>query len=298
MTPPRRSCGTGSWFNLWRLALSYVLFAAPGTAPAAPTNGVFTAHGVVREVNAAAGTVTIRHDAIPGYMAAMTMPFKVQDAREIPGLRRDDEIVFQLHVTANESWVDGLVRIGRAAATAADPPGSRVPPVLPGGALSDLAFTNELGQPVRLHDFQGQALAITFFYTRCPLPDYCPRLSKNFQEASQRLAALPGGPTNWHFLSVTFDPAFDSPPRLKAYAQSYQYTPAHWSFLTGPVDALAALAHSAGVTWRADGDGIDHDFRTLIVDARGHLQMVFPTGGNLSDQVVAEMLKAATVGRP
>ena len=77
-------------------------------------------------------------------------------------------------------------------------------------------FTNELGQAVSLNDFHGQALAITFIYTRCPLPNYCPRLSKNFQEASQKLESLPGAPTNWHFLSISFDPQFDTPAVLQS----------------------------------------------------------------------------------
>ena len=85
-----------------------------------------------------------------------------------------------------------------------------------------------------LGELRGQALAITFFFTRCPIPDFfCPRLSENFQEASSKLSSLAGGPTNWHFLSVSFDTEVDSPGVLKAYGELY-YDPAHWSFLTRP----------------------------------------------------------------
>ena len=84
-------------------------------------------------------------------------------------------------------------------------------------------FTNELGQAVSISDFHGQALAITFFFTRCPMPDFCPRLSKNFQEASKKLSARADIPTNWHFLSVSFDPEFDTPEVLKNYGKQYQY---------------------------------------------------------------------------
>ena len=80
------------------------------------------------------------------------------------------------------------------------------PAVRPNHPLLDYKFTNELGQAVSLNDFRGQALAITFFYTRCPLPDYCPRLSKNFQEAQQKLESLPGAPANWHLLSDLLRP--------------------------------------------------------------------------------------------
>ena len=89
-------------------------------------------------------------------------------------------------------------------------------------------------------------------------------------------------PSNWHFLSISFDTEFDSPEMLKAYGESYQYDPRHWSFLTGPPDKIAELAYASGVTYESDDNTINHNFRTLIVDPQGHLQMIFPTGGNLS----------------
>jgi cytochrome oxidase Cu insertion factor (SCO1/SenC/PrrC family) len=116
--------------------------------------------------------------------------------------------------------------------------------------LVDCQLTNELGHAVRLSDFHGQALAITFFYTRCPLPKFCPRLSRNFQEASGKLAAMTNAPRNWHFLSVSFDARSDTPETLKAYADTYQYDPAHWSFLTGAPDQIRALARMVGVTYK------------------------------------------------
>lgn len=155
-------------------------------------------------------------------------------------------------------------------------------------------FTNELGQAVSLADFQGQALAVTFFFTRCPMPDFCPRLSKNFQEASQALAANQAAPTNWHFLSVTFDPEFDTTPVLRAYAKRYEYDARHWSFLTGPPAQVSELARLSGIVAETKGSLINHNFRTLIIDATGKLQMMFPVGGNLSDSVAGEMLKAAS----
>jgi protein SCO1/2 len=265
----------------------------PPVPATAATTKWYAARGVVRETRPAEGVIVICHEAISNYMSAMTMPFKVKDAGEISGLQRDDEITFQLHVAENESWVDGIVKVGTAPKSEAEKPVAPLPAAPPGHPLLAYPFTNELGQAVCLNDFHGQALAITFFYTRCPLPDYCPRLSKNFQVASQKLAAMSGGPTNWHFLSVSFDPEFDSPPMLKAYAESYHYDPAHWSFLTGAADKIAKLAQVAGVTYQADGNVINHDFRTLIIDAGGHLQMIFPTSGDLSGQIVSEMLKAA-----
>jgi len=234
-------------------------------------------------------------------MSAMTMPFRVQEAAELGGLRKGDAISFRLTVGTDESWIDRIVKTAR---TNLPETGSVVQVGREPGAakhrhpLMDFKFTNELGQAVSLSEFHGQALAITFFFTRCPIPDFCPRLSKNFAEASQKLGATPNAPTNWHFLSVTFDPKFDTPAVLKAYGERYHYDPKRWSFLTGPVDKIAELARESDVNFQPEGGLINHNFRTLIIGANGKLQTVFPVSGSLSDAITSEMLKAAAPTSP
>jgi protein SCO1/2 len=286
--------------QLLALAFLLVSFNAKPAEISPPQNEtetdarVFAAKGVIQEIQPDDKTVAIKHGAISNYMDAMTMPFKVKNENELAGLQPGDEVSFQLHVTATASWVDQFRKIGIVSPpqNAVTPP---TPPVSGARALLDYKFTNELGQAVSLNDFRGQALGITFFYTRCPLPDFCPRLSKNFQEATQKLEAMADAPTNWHFLSVSFDTEFDTPEMLRAYGEAYAYDPAHWSFLTGPADKIAALARGSGVSYEFADGTFNHNFRTLIIDANGHLQMVFPTGGDLSDQIVAQILKAAAV---
>lgn len=294
------------WRPLTVCAALSALLAAPDVesaemsrsqADGATVAQTYPAKGVVLEVIPGSQTVVIRHEAISNYMAAMTMPFKVRGPSALAGLQRGDEISFQLHVTATTSWVDQFVKIG----TVSLPPETMPVDNKPTAAVDATAtnpllfykFTNELGQAVTLNDFHGQALGVTFFYTRCPLPDYCPRLSKNFEEASQKLSAMANAPTNWHFLSITFDPANDTPAMLKAYGQSYNYDPKHWSFLTGPSDKIAELARACGVEYAPNAGTINHNFRTLIVNAAGHLQTVFPTSGDLSDGIVDQILQAA-----
>jgi protein SCO1 len=259
----------------------------------------FTAHGVILEINSA--QVVIRHEAIAGYMGAMTMPFPVKSPDVLNGLARGDMVDFQLHVTDAESWVDRFQKTGAVSLDEDKKPGrSTLEPVSaarPEKSLLDYKFTNELGQAVSFNDFRGQALAVTFFYTRCPLPEFCPRLSKNFQEASEKLERMTNAPANWHFISVSFDPEFDTSEMLRNYGQGYHYDPAHWSFFTGPTEKIAELAHSVGVQYQTDDGTINHNFRTLIVNADGHLQMIFPTTGDLSDQIVSEIIKAAAVGK-
>ncbi|MGA3285308.1 MAG: SCO family protein [Verrucomicrobiota bacterium] len=286
-------------FGLLLLILSGVKSAGSLPQPSGETTNarMFMARGVVKELNPDGGKIVISHEVIPNYMAAMTMPFKVKDPKERAGLHRGDEITFRLHVADTESWVDQITKIGTVSLPPKERPAdsqpAEMPSVPPRNPLLDCQFTNELGRAVSLNDFHGQALAITFFYTRCPLPDYCPRLSKNFQEAQQKLESEAGAPTNWHFLSISFDTEFDTPTMLKTYGESYQYDPKHWSFLTGPADKIGELARQSGVTYQLDDGTFNHNFRTLIVDANGHLQMVFPTSGDLSDEIVAEIIKAA-----
>jgi len=292
----------------WALVITAILFGlaiSGGTksgnlfAQAASETATrsFDARGVILEIKANGAQVVIRHEAIANYMEGMTMPFHVKNPAALSGLKRGDQVTFQLHITDDESWVDHFQKIGTVSLeenkTAPPPVATSAPH--PNKSLLDYKFTNELGQAVSFNDFRGQALAITFFYTRCPLPDYCPRLSKNFQEATRKLEAMTNAPTNWHFISVSFDPQFDTPQSLQNYGLSYGYDPAHWSFFTGPQDKIAQLAHGVGVVYETDNGTINHNFRTLIVDPEGRLQTVFPVSGDLSDQIVSEILKAAAI---
>lgn len=267
----------------------------PPEPKAATPPQIFSVTGVIKEIKLSDHRVIIRHDEITNYMVAMTMPFTVRQTNELSGFSAGDRVSFSLLVTEDDSWIEQLTKIGRIAETtmpaltnAAIVLSNQVP-------LLDYKFTNELGRPVSFNDFKGQAVAFTFFFTRCPLPEYCPRLMKNFVGASQKLRALPDAPTNWHFLAITFDPAFDTPDVLRNYAQHYQYDSNHWSFLTGDSNRIAELAQASGVHYEPDGAYFNHNFRTLVLDAAGQLQMNFPIGGDLSDALVEEILKAAAV---
>ncbi len=257
----------------------------------------FAVKGVIRRLEPGTGRVVIAHEAIPGFMEAMTMPFQTKPANSLDGFRAGDSIAFRLFVAEDESWIEKIVKIpalpSELTTTNRRPASSAVAPHSSRHPLLNYPFTNELGQPVRLADFRGRVLALTFFFSRCPIPEYCPRLSKNFEEASRRLRNLAGAPTNYHFLSVTFDPEFDTPTRLKAYAEGFGYDSKHWSFLTGPEDKIAELARLSGMKFERNGSFFNHDLRTLIIDPNGRLRMMFPVGGNLSEAIVGEILKAA-----
>jgi len=272
-----------------------VTSASITNAPEISSIQTYSVTGLIKQVRSEDQTVVIRHEVVPGYMPAMTMPFKVNDPKDLDRLKVGEQVCFRLLVSETESWIDHIMRT-EAQPTASTSAPSPVVEVKPRHPLMDVAFTNELNQPVRLADFQGQALAITFFFTRCPIPDYCPRLSKNFEEASRKLGTMASIPTNWHFLSVSFDSAFDTPAVLKAYGERYNADPRHWSFWTGPPEQVAELARHSDASFTKGPDGFfDHNFRTLIIGPSGKLQMAFPVGGDLSEAIVSEILKALSV---
>lgn len=286
--------------------------AAP-PPPAVPKSGslfvqAFQARGVVTELQPDGRTIVISHEEIPGYMPAMVMPFTARDTNELRGLAAGDRISFQLIVSADRSWIEQVQQLEspRPPAPAPNAPpglpaplrvGREVAPLKEGDLLPDYTFTNQLGAPVRLADFRGQALAITFMFTRCPLPEFCPRMAQNFAETQNLLEKSAGGVTNWQLLALSFDPEFDTPAVLREYAERYGCHPAHWSFLTGDRADIAALTEQFGVMfWREKPDEpISHNLRTVVVDPQGRVQKIIPNNDWTSGELVREILKATAV---
>jgi protein SCO1/2 len=258
---------------------------------------VFAVKGVVRELKPDGRTLVVRHEEIPNYMAAMTMPFRVKDTNELSLIQAGDEITFRLSVTEEESWMDHVRKTGRKFASE-DPGRGASSTNAPADtinlieALSTYVFTNEFGRAVRFPEFQGKAVGFTFFFTRCPIPEYCPRLTKNFAGATEKLKAMQGAPTNWHFLSISFDPAFDTPALLHSYGRMYGYDSNRWSFLTASPDTVKEVTARFGFNAQPSNAGFDHNFLTVVVNADGFLQGMWPIGGDTTDNLVAEMLKA------
>jgi protein SCO1 len=264
---------------------------------------VFIVKGVVKELEPDGKTAVIRHEAIPGYMEAMTMPFEVRDTNLLHGLKPGDTISFALDVTPSEGWIQALTKLESAAPeTSAPATNAETKPVMhvsralepldEGDPLPDYHFTNELGEPVRLSEFKGQVLAFTFFFTSCPFPDYCPRMTSNFGKAEKQLEALTNAPARWHLLSISFDPARDTPAKLATYARNAEYDKSHWSFLTGDEDQISGLAEQIGENyWREEGS-IGHNLRTVVVDASGHIRKIIPGNKWTVEEFVKDMVEA------
>jgi len=267
---------------------------------------VYQVNGVVEQIIPERKKVRIAHETIPSYMEAMAMEFDVKSTNELAGLQAGDIVTFRMIVTADVGWIEGLKKVGTAPLrTNVAPATTRivkdVEELKVGDLLPEYVFTNQFGRVIRTSDFRGQALAFTFIFTRCPFPVYCPRMSTNFSQVQAQLKALPRGPTNWHLLTLSFDPAHDTPEVLRSYAERYGYDPEHWTFASGDLTEITALGDHFGLLFwwsnpanRAD---ISHNVRTVIVDTRGRVQKIYPDNEWKVDEVVADMVKAAQIER-
>jgi protein SCO1/2 len=261
---------------------------------------------VIKKIEPERKSVTIQHESIPDYMEAMTMPFRVKDAKELDGLQPGDTVWFRLWVGPDESWVDKIKKEKSQGLATPPPPAAEreavrvvrdVEPLKVGDFMPDYHFTNELGQPISFSQFRGQALAFTFIFTRCPLPDFCPRMSKNFGEVSEKLLSMPNAPTNWHLLSITFDPTFDTPEVLRGYSYAFKNDPKHWNFVTGAMIDIDAITDQFELIIIRRGTDWEHKLRTVVIDANGRIQNIIYGNEWKPEALVEEIVKAAQVKR-
>jgi protein SCO1/2 len=280
------------------LILALVAF----NAGAQTNEEIHPAQGVVIQVAPAEKKITIKHEAIPGYMKGMTMPFDVKDTNELAGLAPGDPVSFRLIVSGNQGWIDHLQKIGERTnlppATAPVRVARQVEPLDEGDLLPEYHFTNQLGQAVSTSQFKGQALAITFLFTRCPFPNFCPLMANNFGAAQKKLLTTPNAPTNWHLLTISFDPEFDTPEVLQRYAKAHGADPTRWTFATGAPDEVTAMGEQFGLAfWKEQAGIISHNLRTIVIDPSGRVQKIFTGNDWQPEDLVAEIIKAAKVGR-
>jgi protein SCO1/2 len=270
------------------------------TASLQASQQVFQVKGVVQEVLPEKKKVRIEHETIPNYMEAMTMMFDVKDAKELAGLTPGDQVAFRMVVTDNDGWIENVQKTGRTAPVGATPDSliriRDLEPLNEGDIVPDYHFTNEVGQVVKFSDYRGKVLAFTFIFTRCPFPTFCPRMSTHFADAQKQLRSTPAGPTNWHFLTLSFDPEFDTPAVLQSYAKGFDADPSRWTFATGSLSNIVELADQIGlVFYRGEPDNpaaLNHNLRTVILDAHGRIRKIFRDNEWKPEDLVSEVIKA------
>jgi protein SCO1/2 len=223
--------------------------------------------------------VTVSHEAIPDFMDAMTMPFPVKDDRVLNDLAPGDTVQATLAVGAERYWLENIIitrgepaKDGGGAQSAAEP--------APGTAVPDFKLINQDNKRIHLGQYRGRALLVTFIYTRCPLPEYCTLMSNNFAEIDRELEKKPALRAKTHQLTISFDPAYDTPKVLRSYGAGHtgrfaDETFEHWEFATGTPEEVRDVARFFGLTYEEDGDQIIHSLRTAIIAPDGKLYKIY-----------------------
>jgi protein SCO1/2 len=270
----------------------------PTNASLAPgEQQVYKVKGIIQRIDEDA-SVVIKHEEIPGYMHAMTMPFDVKDTNELAKITPGDVVQFDLVITSDSGWIEKIKKTGETNVPSLNfhesfRPVREVEELAEGDKLPNYAFTNELGKKVRLHDSLGKPMALTFVFIRCPYPEYCPRMSRQFAAAVAELKQRPDAPRDFQLYSITFDPEFDTPQRLHSYAKTYKYDPQHWSFLTGAQIDIDAITEQFGVAFAWRTGSISHTLTTAVVDRNGVITKIFPARKWTAKDLVEELIKAA-----
>lgn len=257
----------------------------------------YEARGIVRGFAADQSTVYVEHEAILDFMPSMTMPFEVRDEKEITSLKLGDAISFRLNVTQRDSWID---RIRKIAPNHVNLPAPVPTPSAPtdtdagsrlheGDTMPDFKLIDEEEKPVNLEKFRDHPFVVTFIFTRCPLPNFCPRMSQNFAELQKAIQSSPDALAAARLLSVSFDPEFDRPEILKQYAQHAGAVPALWTFATGEPDEIHKLTKAFSIFIQPEGGTISHGLATALIDRDGKIIKIWRGNAWSPSEIITEL---------
>jgi protein SCO1 len=262
----------------------------------------FPLQGQVQSIDTEHKLVVVKHEEIKGFMPGMTMPYEVEDAGALTELAPGDLINSTLVVFSNGAHLKNIRKVGTAPlekpAEAPMPTASSGFELLrPGEPVPNASFLDQNGARRTFDSFRGMPVVMTFIYTKCPLPTFCPLMDRHFATLQKTLKSDPSL-AKVHLVTVSFDPATDTPPVLKAHAKTLGADLTRWTFLTGDRDEIDRFAARFGVSVsRAMNDprDITHNLRTVIIKADGTLAKAY-TGNEWSPDQVLSALKALAAG--
>ncbi len=284
--------------------------AEPTAAPPSPNASAapnvetreYALKGEVRKINKDGRELVIRHEEIPGFMTAMTMPFTVPKETDLDEFQVGDQVEGALRVeiengeTRDYDLVDLAVTKPSLAALVVDSQGNPVSldgpsrRLKPGDAVPDFTMTGQDGEPHKLSDYRGFVVVLTFIYTRCPLPDYCPAMDRRFAELADSLSKSSSRSDKVRLISLSFDPENDVPDVLRKHAQARGATPPLWTFAVASHAELAKIAPPLGLMYGPGKNEIIHNLCTAVIDADGKLARL-EVGTKNNRWTTADMLK-------
>lgn len=277
------------------LIISLIAACQPAAKPeASPQAKRYDLKGKVVSVDKAKKEVTISHEEIPGYMPAMTMPFPLKDEWAFDVLTSGSNVGASLVVDANSFWLEGIVISAAVGEPIASGQSGQNPSPTLGQELPSFALINQDGKSVNTQQYRGKALLLTFIYTRCPLPEYCTLMSNNFAELNKTLKTSPEMRERTHLLSITIDPAYDTPKVLRSYgaATTGEFASEkfeHWEFVTGKPEEIKRAAGFFGLNYFDDKDQITHSLRTALIAPDGKIHKIYPGNDWLPQEVYKDI---------
>lgn len=278
-----------------RLLLCSLVVALAACGRQEPPAREYTLTGQVIAVKPESSEVLVKHDDIVGFMPAMTMPYKVQDAALLEGTTAGDLFTATLVVKETEAYLSAITKTGTAPLDTPDtvPEVSAFDMVKPGEPVPDVQLVDQDGAPRQLSSYKGRRVVFTFIYTRCPDADFCPLLNTQFA-AIQKVVKSTPSLSDVRLISISFDPDFDTPQVLKAHAAAQHADPAVWTFATGDKQAITEFARRFGVTVTADGSPVlVHNLGTAVVDSQGRLAALYSNNQWTPADIVADLETAA-----
>ena len=260
-------------------------------SPAASDETVYPMRGVVREVRQDDASVVIEHEDVPGFMPAMTMPFNVRDEALFDQLKDGEAIAFELVVKGTSSWIRQIAATDastlvlapkRASAEGASPNAAQLKSMRlsEGDLMPDFRLLDQLGHEITPQTFTGHDLVVTFIFTRCPLPDFCPRMSSHFAELEKSVLEDPKLRSQVKLLSISIDPEFDTPNVLKEYAAHYSHSDGElWRFAAGTQAQTDRLTQAFSVHTESSGGTINHGLCTAWIGSDGIVHQIWRGNG-------------------
>jgi len=253
----------------------------------------YDTRGVVRGFSPDRSTIEIQHENIPGFMPSMTMPFVARDPKQIADLKTGDAISFRMAVTKKDFWIENVKKIRREEVDVAEP--KQTSSVSAGGEarlkegdeMPPFTLTNQNGERVSLDTFHGQPFVLTFVFTRCPVPNFCPRMSNNFEELQTAIKGDTGRLATTRLLSVTLDPGYDTPEILSEYAAFHHADSKIWTFTTGDDQEIDSLTRAFSVYRQNEGGTISHGLATALIDRNGTIEKIWRGNGWTPAEVTA-----------
>lgn len=256
--------------------------------------------GKVVAVDARGSSVVVDHQAIPGFMDAMTMSYPVRDVRILAPLNVGDEITADVVVASDGAYLDNIVVTKKGTGDKSAPPSSEHEPQ-PGEKVPDFAFVNQDGKRIHLNSFEGHVLLVTFVYTRCPFPDFCPLVSRNFAQVYSATRKNPALASKLRLLTVSFDPEHDTPKILHAYGESFRDEAGaipfdRWEFAVAPQEDLKKIASYFGLFFTSEGGQIVHSLSTTVISPEGTVYKWYEDNQWTPSDLVADATAALQQG--